>query len=1462
MTIKARSHGLNGLRLSLLGGASSALLATLAATPAIAGDAAVNANSATVNGFAAVGGVQNNAAPISADASNSVLGINTNEQGTTSNTVSTNTIGATALANTINQTGDLNLIGDTPDGITSLVFQINSGLVTSNADNNVIETLLGGLPTSAEEDGNTIFARTAVNTSNTDLTGDVPNGFASTILGDGLIVDAGTAGNGNYSAEGSIAALTVQGNSGAGSSATLDTNRISLGIDTLGTSTLSSIEGAFTVDGNEISAEYESNVASTNVTIGGGESPVFAGSAAVTSYQYNSTDAHAGGRNAETLNSIIGADIDNSGGVAAESFGGSLSVSDNEIGASATGNSALGDVDGAGNRIVLESGMSFAGAGTTGDSGAFVTPGLVIIGGDADLLVTSVQRNIDAAWLNSRTETAAITAYVLEPQGATIDVSDNTIETSTNGNEASSAILNEGTAASFAGTAAVVNYQSNVDGVTRAVTEDTVIAASIGAAVPGNVDDNVVTVNANEVRAITTGNNSAQLLDLDAVALDIGNGTADFTLSAPFPIVADADGTATVSNIQINDNTPTSALNLGSSILVQGITGNNQALRDSEFEVAGNVQEAIAAGNIANSDLNLDGNDVGTGAGINSLQYNDFDAEVLARFRGDASIDVGFNSVSNDINLSNNQQYAVASGNAAQNDATVDANSILIAGAALGEIAISMDDGILASSAGYVVQNGQMQLGDVFAEVLSNPDTFDSGSLLDVDVANRLRLGSALSIDENAIAARAFGNDGGNALSVDAGNLTVDGDGFANVAAVSNGQWVGEVDIDADVDSDEEAISIRVGGQFEQASSISVSDNDVAASAIGNRIIDNDLNVSGNNIVVAAAGGDVRGSVSSDATVDVNAAFSVQNAQVSAADIDAEVQSDEGDDADIYISLGSAFTDSSVNVEGNAFSATALGNVGSSALTLEANNLQATAAIQNYQELSGGVDAEVGEEDGSGILVEAGGATNTVDNVSVSLSENIRTARAIGNDGVTVLDVSANTISASGNNVAAFADDESASADFVLGNDQEADGASISADADSSIEFVNLGALTSVTDSSIDLLGNVHTVEAAANRGANSLSLEGTNVVSGQFAVNSALYSYQSGDAVDVEATSTLELRAPIEVSNTSVDISGNRNVARSYVNSVENQIIISATNLAGEEGGSAAVLGADNEATSVGDHVLNNNQLASGELNSEVSTFISNNDVGGVGVNNSSLNVSGNITTAEATSNRAINTASVSGLANNGASAVVSSHQVSSTNVLAEAVTDADLSSNSSAGTALANSGIALNNNATNAQAAGNVAANTLNYSGGTLAPTATAATVTFDGTDLNASAPALVLNSQSNTGSVSAVATGISHTVALNGFTGAATNSTVSVSGNSANAVAFGNYAVNTMSVNGLNNGAAAGLANVQNNTGAISATANASITIGAPAGAVVNSSLGVTGNTVGATAVGNSASNVIGR
>jgi len=169
----------------------------------------------------------------------------------------------------------------------------------------------------------------------------------------------------------------------------------------------------------------------------------------------------------------------------------------------------------------------------------------------------------------------------------------------------------------------------------------------------------------------------------------------------------------------------------------------------------------------------------------------------------------------------------------------------------------------------------------------------------------------------------------------------------------------------------------------------------------------------------------------------------------------------------------------------------------------------------------------------------------------------------------------------------------------------------------------------------------------------------------------------------------------------------------------------------------------------------------------------------------------------------------------------------------------------------------VAISGNSSQAIARGNSADNEMAVSTVGGAPVEVGATALPGTFETDASAPALLVNGQSNYGAISARAIG-NFGIPLNG-SGAVSSSTLGVTGNSAVASAYGNVATNKLAADNPGAAPTGVLVNSQSNNAPVTASVVGS-NAGLRTGALEWSNLMLTGNQLAASAVGNIATNAI--
>lgn len=698
-------------------------------------------------------------------------------------------------------------------------------------------------------------------------------------------------------------------------------------------------------------------------------------------------------------------------------------------------------------------------------------------------------------------------------------------------------------------------------------------------------------------------------------------------------------------------------------------------------------------------------------------------------------------------------------------------------------------------------------------------------------------------------------------------------------------------------------VIVTVGNDI-TGSSVTVDGNETAGSAKGN---------SATNALAASATNLTRGNgASASAAGSANGTTGTANADMAVANVQANT-------GNLYSTVGAMFGvsatgvdnsgtlsdvgTSTVSVSDNAQSSTVTGNTGTNSIALSATNATTTSALANNQSSTGGLGATISDYSGANVTVGRDIASSTVvvdgNAISGATTGNAATNR------VTV--TGSSTLAASDATVGATATPTStlATADHALANTQ-----SVTGDETTTVvgkfDIVTLGAgapaaangTSDITASTLSVSGNAQSAATIGNTVANSMTLAG-----GSVATNGALQSVQSASGSGgFTATSTMTVAAPAANSTSNLTLDNNSNTASSTVNDAANSMVVKAdtaltsTTVTGSApnqtyGANASLSGTAGVYAASADYVVNNAQtVATNAVTATATTNVWNNDGGATGqsqfatngINQSTVDLSGNSTTATGMANRSTNSLTLSANSDS-ASAGVVNQQANGGAVSATATTKADVlvagyNDASADPSPVDTSSVTLNGNATTARAGGNTATNALSASATNFANTSAGGSASLTGGRLTDSVAAsfAVLNEQGNTGVITAAAN-VTYGASFNnlGTAPSVTNSSVALNGNSAVAVAYGNAATNSLTLAALNSPASgttpttAAIASNQSNTGAINATTG--VTSGALAinavasgvgntGGVTNSSLSVNGNSLGAAAYGNSATSTL--
>ncbi|MGB3643522.1 MAG: hypothetical protein WBA15_03500 [Mesorhizobium sp.] len=1487
----------NSVTASGTGNVATSSLSTGANTPSFVGTAAI-ANQQT----------NNHAAVTASNTGGAVTATTGNDGGVTHGStvdVSENTVSASGTGNSAQQLLALDAtqltIGDGPatltggiggtenDGnvtatgaatISNLQSAYNGDVTVSNSGSNIT---VNATSTGDGTDGETIVGSTLKSTNNNQTASAQGNSGNSTLNLSGTAVGTG----------GGISSVQIANDDTAiSASLTGATSGVNAGTDVSGTS-LSATDGDQTALAKVSSAVNAVNVEATNIAT----APT-TGAASQVGYEIHGADP----------------EFDYSSQPQVSAGYAVLNDQNSDASAAALANGHNGiSVDGdmldtssattAGNRLIAQAGgndasstVTIGGANdsrtnlTTGPLGGYASVANVTNtqadSGDTTALATGgsvISTDIDGALSNSSVRNGGKVENGLMAGGnvisalATANNASNNVDVSANAldiadDEVATGVHATGTVgdSNLSATASfsVLNAQSS-DGLVsaRQIAEGgpANTAARIAVTVDGAITGSQVDASGNRSFANATGNSATNGVGIDATEIATSSGVANFqSTSSQIEAAAGGKGTTPIPSVTFNvDATP-------------NITGTYDSETDTYFDIAGywEIDKTALTGDQINYLVNSgewtdEGSTLqhaydGPTSGLGPVAYVNYTTQPMAAGGtfggtpgnpnyGGVTITAGANVTDSSLSVTANSATIGTVGNVANNTVAVSGNSI--------EPGSSNDSGsALYSGAGLTADADHSLLNVQSVTSGASLESSGAGSFA-VDLADGSEVsGSTLTVSGNSQSVTATANDATDTLALTGTGIS------ANSALASHQTNAASIDLSSDLDA------LVAGFDAESSSSVvnstlAVSGNTNEGTATGNTAT-NTLGVSGTNIssgvtTLANAGTAVAGT-------GADASHALASGQVFSGDEDQSIAVDVNGSYSVGLAEDATVSGSTLGVTGNNQSATGVANTVANTLNLAGTEVAASSALSSSQE--NGADITVASTFNAFLSGADTVSASALSSSSLAVSDNVNTGYGQGN-------VATNTLKVAGSSTLDVGDTTSTAGNTLLGvlatathaltNDQVNDGG-----VDTTVNGTyNVGVSdgASVTGSSIEASRNIQTGVAVANVGKNTLDVSG----SASLTAGSALASSQSGIDADVAAESSMSVFAPAAVATSSVDMSGNVNTALGVINDVTNVASISGSNIGTPAAAPANVslTGGTTGWSASADQALFNTQSASGTVSGTAASNIFNQeggsagDAGGVGgMLNASLSITGNKTNAEASANRASNTLNVNSATSLSATSGLVNRQDSSATATASATTTARTTLNADAATALDSSSVALTGNSTQALARGNTATNVLNAVASTsYGASAGGAGVTFDGTALTESvaASAGLLNSQSNSGDVSASSTNAVYRVALNADTGAVTNGSVSVGGNSVGAIAYGNSATNSVTLAGLPTGTStAALGSHQVNSGAITASVTgASLGITAGVG-VGSSSLGVSGNTISANAVGNSASNVIGR
>jgi hypothetical protein len=662
-------------------------------------------------------------------------------------------------------------------------------------------------------------------------------------------------------------------------------------------------------------------------------------------------------------------------------------------------------------------------------------------------------------------------------------------------------------------------------------------------------------------------------------------------------------------------------------------------------------------------------------------------------------------------------------------------------------------------------------------------------------------------------------------------------------------------------------------------STVSVSGNAVVGEATGNAATN----------AVSAEATDVTGPAA-DASVNLaglnadpaNAELATANVQVNASALETNVAATFGiidDSADI-----DDIIDSSQTLDSNLQQSFATANRATNSVDVTATNADAATALDSIQ-LS---DATVDTTSDLQVVANAGSTNSSLD-MTLNRNESVANGNVVTNS----VDVAATNLNAGTGQDALFdLSGLSVEAGNVLSSGQSVT-ASISADADSDVFNEDVSATGSpIVDGSITQSGNVTIAQATGNQtgtGGNSLTLgdAGTSNIDSTGAlvnVQTATGTDTTSATVDQSVRVELDQTATVPVQQSSIAQDGNATSALARSNVATNSVTVDGANITGGAGGDASFTETTGQLTAAQALVsIQDNAFGVTATTSQSQVRLSSINSDGNAIDGSTLSQSGNSSSATALANTAVNTVSSgANAANVDAATALGNTQANSGAVQATGGSSVGVFATANGASdpiGINLSSVDVSGNVSSSNAMGNQAQNTLAASGGNITSgnqgggSGNATLDASTGNALTANAGNLLLSDQSNNETITSTNTANIVTIDASAATGtgaAASGSTLSVTGNAVEARATANLAlnnsVNVGDMSTASTGATGLVGNFQfnDNTGAVTASASTQTTVtlngAGTAGALLNGTADVSGNSALALARGNVSQNVL--
>ena len=1456
---------------------------------------------------------QNQSGQVTSDANaNQIVVTATSGTGSGVFTNSTNAIAAAATGNTVSLTGSLSSLAS-PDGLTSGVLQIDSAIIRALSQGNVIGINLGGLQSgSFSVTGNSVRSTVSLNTTAITTSGMQEMGYLTTATQNAVARLTGSEANRVVQATGSVAISGVQTTNVAASGAGEDAGAIVGGSGAAAnilslnatSQTTNALSASLALSTNTLAATFTGNQLSVipRLVATDGSNEVTLSIAHAQSYDGNATSPQA-----INAGSALTVTVAGTNGTVNSLSNGSVSMLTNSVSATATGNTAT-------DNTTFGVGQSYAGPSAANRATIDLGTATTVAGVSAEIANAASQYIGSAAVVAARTDDSSIRATLQGVSGSQVTLGPNAIAATTTGNFLDAGIRTNTGSNVIDGSMALGSSQIiNAAAISASVTRGG-LGVSVGT---GNnvVSDSAIRVGTNTSQARAYGQQATQAIAVTAVSVPLSAETVKLTTDgavtgADKAVFASGAAVIATSQSNIAATSVTASNLLGTISLISQDTRGNAG---SSLTVTANVQNSTAVADIASSSAAISATNAGYGLGVvNAQRLSNPGSAVAATTTSAISLEaaqLGNSALASSAvaDLTLNRTEAVAAGTSATNTVSLSSQRLSLVGQDILATKVAYDAGLpgsLAFSGGTTTPAVEAAVALLNEQTVDGTISATGATTVKLDVSGSVLGSSVVRNTGNTLTLQAQGSVVSNTIGL---TIPIIGKSTAPTTPVSAGAYAAPIaaltNIQATgananfsaamLETDQIEILTRVGGSVVN-STLAQANNNLAAIADANRA-GNALTVTANSIVAAegSATAPTAGRASSlNGVTLLDAAFTVLNAQSTGspngsssvvATLRDPLDGSANDGAQMVTEIVGNIDGSSVSTTTNVLRALANGNYAGTAtavansLTLNTSNAQTTAAVANFQITNSDVLASIGFE-GADIIymnsgrISAGGLTlfnplagalndggflisigngSAITNSTFSMTGNTVTGSSFANTASSALTVSAASIVADGSQVGASVGNSAAGlevfADYSVLNNQSIGADVIVKSLVSNTFGITTAAGATITNSTINLSTNTQTSVATGSYASNALTLTGSTTDLGEGGPG-AIGSSQSNVSGGVTlAASYMDIIAPMAGTGDVVTVSGNRNAAAATINDVRNTLTITGNAL-----GTSGILALAELPTSghtVADFVISNVQrsAAQSSVASFAATQIFNQNYAlsaAEPTNNSAITISSNITAADAIANRASNTLTATATGSQGSSAAMLNDQANASDVLASSGNAILLGLRTGAGLQLDGSRLTLASNSSVATAAGNIATNALRLAGALLAPS-------IEG-------QAVVLNAQSNTGSITANSLGsVLNVLPGSSVDGIINNMSAVISGTTVAANAVGNSTNSTVTLNFLSSEyPSATISSVQNNSGAVKASAtNTTLAVNTIAGTNVGT-FQITGSNITATAVGNSA------